>query len=55
MAGRTIVDAGWAPEIKPFLGTEGADMFVRLAKEHCARRAPRCAGCPLERDLRRKP
>jgi hypothetical protein len=32
MAGRTIVDAGWAPEIKPFLGPGGADIFARLAK-----------------------
>lgn len=30
-------------------------LFVRLAKEHCAKRSPRCAGCPLEGDLRRKP
>ncbi len=29
-------------------------LFVRLAKEHCAKRAPCCAGCPLESDLRRK-
>ncbi len=29
-------------------------LFVRLAKEHCAKRVPRCAGCPLESDLRRK-
>jgi len=31
-------------------------LFVRLGKEHCAKRAPRCAGCPLERDPgRRRP
>jgi hypothetical protein len=32
MAGRTIVDAGWAPEIEPFAGNGGADVFARLAK-----------------------
>lgn len=29
-------------------------LFVRLAKEHCAKRAPRCTDCPLKSDLRRK-
>ncbi len=33
MAGLTIVDAGWAPEIKPFIGGGGADIFARLAKD----------------------
>jgi endonuclease-3 related protein len=28
-------------------------LFVRLCKEHCAKREPRCAGCPLAADLSR--
>jgi hypothetical protein len=32
MAARTIVDAGWAPEIKRFDMEAGADIFARLAK-----------------------
>jgi endonuclease-3 related protein len=30
-------------------------LFVRLGKERCAKRAPRCASCPLEADPGRKP
>lgn len=33
MAGRTTVDAGWAPEIKRFDAGAGADVFARLAKD----------------------
>ncbi|MHC4917532.1 MAG: endonuclease III domain-containing protein [Planctomycetota bacterium] len=29
-------------------------LLVRLCKEHCAKRLPACAGCPLETDLRRR-
>ena len=32
MADRTIVDAGWAPEIKPFTTRTDADIFARLTK-----------------------
>ena len=28
-------------------------LLVRLCKEHCAKRRPACAGCPLEADRRR--
>ncbi len=33
MAARTIVDAGWAPEIKQFDTEAGMDIFARLAKD----------------------
>jgi hypothetical protein len=33
MANRSIVDAGWAPEIEPFATPTGADIFARLAKD----------------------
>jgi len=29
-------------------------LFVRLCKEHCAKRQPRCRGCPLEADRRKQ-
>jgi hypothetical protein len=32
MADRTIVDAGWAPEIKPFTTRTDTDIFARLTK-----------------------
>ena len=32
MADRSIVDAGWAPEIKPFLTVADAEIFARLTK-----------------------
>jgi len=35
MANRTVVDAGWAPEIEPFAdGNGAAEIFARLAKDH---------------------
>jgi hypothetical protein len=33
MADRAFVDAGWAPEIKPFLSPSEAEIFARLAKD----------------------
>lgn len=32
MANLSIVDAGWAPEIKPFISTADAEIFARLTK-----------------------
>jgi endonuclease III related protein len=29
-------------------------LLVRLCKEHCAKRVPKCEGCPLANDLRRR-
>ena len=33
MADRSIIDAGWAPEIKPFAVPADAEIFARLAKD----------------------
>jgi len=33
MANRSIIDAGWAPEIKPFATNADAEIFARLAKD----------------------
>lgn len=32
MAGKTIIDAGWAPEIEPYLSPSDGEIYARLAK-----------------------